>query len=82
MAEPIETLTQQFIHKATDPFGLAILTGMTSSSFWLFGNLGLVLDGLLPATINESERARKGISETSALKMWEWMFHRAKVRFL
>jgi len=80
MAEPIQTLTQQLIHRATDPFGLAILTGMTSSSYWLFGSLGLAIHGTLPATINESERARKGISDASALKMWEWMFHRAKVR--
>jgi hypothetical protein len=81
MAEPIETLTQQLIYRATDPFCLALLTGTTSSSFFLFGTLGLAVDGVLPATITESERAEKGISDISALKMWEWVFHRAKVRF-
>lgn len=80
MTEPIQTLAQQLIHRATDPFGLAILTGVTSSSFWLFGSLGLAINGLLPATITQSERAKRGVSETSALKMWEWMFNRAKVR--
>jgi len=82
MAEPIETLAQQLIHRATDPFGLAILTGVTSSSFWLFGSLGLAIDGLLPATVTQSERAKRGVSETSALKMWEWMFNRARVHFV
>jgi len=81
MAEPIETLTQQLIHRATDPFSLAILTGVTSSSFWLFGSLGLVINGPMPATVTQSARAKKDISETSALKMWEWVFNRAKVRF-
>ena len=81
MAEPTESLTQQLIHSATDPFSLAILTGVASSSFFFFGNLGLVLDGILPATITEFERAKIGLSDTSALKMWEWMYYRAKVRF-
>ena len=81
MAEPIETIIQQLIHRATDPFSFAILVGVASSSFFFFGNLGLALDGILPATITESERARKGISDASALKMWEWMYHRGKVRF-
>jgi len=80
MAEPIQTLAQQLIHRAIDPFGLAILTGVTSSSFWLFGSLGLAIDGLLPATITQSERAKRGVSETSALKMWEWIFNRTRVR--
>ena len=81
MAEPTETITQQLIHRATDPFSLAILVGVASSSFFFFGNLGLALDGILPATITESERARERISDASALKMWEWMYHRGKVRF-
>lgn len=80
MAEPIEILTQQLIHHATDPFSLAILTGATSSSFNFFGNLVLALNGVTPAISTELERTRKGISDTSALKMWEWVFHRAKVR--
>lgn len=81
MAGPVESLTQQLIHRTADPSNLAILTGVTSSSFWLFGNLGIALDGVLPATTTESERAKKGISDASALKLWEWMFHRAKVSF-
>ncbi|KAF9646087.1 hypothetical protein BDM02DRAFT_3130630 [Thelephora ganbajun] len=81
MAEPIETLTQQLIRRATDPFGLAILTGMASSSFWLFGSLGISIDGAFPAIVTESERAKKGISDASALKLWEWVFHRAKKHF-
>jgi len=81
MAEPIESLTQQLIHRVTNPFSLAILAGVTSSSFYFFGNLGLALNGTLQATITESERTRKGISNISALKMWEWMYNRAKVRF-
>ena len=81
MAEPVKTLAQQLIHRATDPFGLAILTGVASSSFWLFGSLGLAIDGLMPAVSTQSDRAKKDISETSALKMWEWLFDRAKVRF-
>lgn len=76
-----EALTQQLVHRATDPFGLAILAGVTSSSFWFFGALSLMIDGVLPVTITESERAEKGLSDTSALKMWEWVFHRARVRF-
>jgi len=79
MAEPIESLTEQLIHSATDPFSIAILAGVASSSFFFFGNLGLALDGVLPATITESERTRKGISDISALNMWEWMYNRAKV---
>jgi len=54
---------------------------VTSSSFWFFGSLALTMDGALPATITESERAKRGVSETSALKMWEWMFNRAKIHF-
>ena len=81
MAKPIETLTQQLIHRATDPFSLAILTGVTSSSFFFFGTSGLALHGVVPAIITESERTKKGISDTSALKMWEWAFLRARVRF-
>ena len=81
MTKPIETLTQQLIHRATDPFSLAILTGVTSSSFFFFGSLGLVLHGVGPAIITESERAKKGISIASGLKMWEWAFLRARVRF-
>ena len=81
MAQPIETLTQQLIRRATDPFGLALLTGVTSSSFFFFGATSLALNGALAATITQSERAGKGISDTSALKLWEWVFHRAKVRF-
>jgi len=82
MNEPTKSLPQQLIHSVTDPFSLAILTGVASSSFFFFfGNLGLMLDGIIPATITESERARKGISDVSALKMWEWMYYRAKVRF-
>ena len=82
MAGPIETLTQQLIRRVTDPSSLALLAGVTSSSFWLFGSLALAMDGALAATVTESERAKKGISETSALKMWEWVFNRAMVRFL
>jgi len=81
MAEQIETLAQQLIHRVTTPFGLAILTGAACSSFSFFGALSLELDGVLPATATESERARKGISDTSALKMWEWMFRRGKKHF-
>lgn len=81
MAEQIETLAQQLIHRVATPFGLAILTGVACSSFTFFGGLSLELDGVLSATATESERARKGISDTSALKMWEWMFRRGKVRF-
>ena len=80
MTGPVESLTQQLVQRVTDPFGLAILTGLASSSFWLFGGLELSLDGPLTATLTESERAKRGISVTSALKMWEWMFNRAKVR--
>ena len=81
MAESVETLTQQIVHRVTDPFGLAILTGVAISSFWFFGTLVLAMDGVLPATITQSERAERGVSETSTLKMWEWASHRAKVRF-
>ena len=79
MSEPLESLTQQLIRRATEPFGLAILTGVTSSSFLFFGALVLTMDGTIPATITASERAKKGISDTSALKMWDWVFHRARV---
>ena len=79
MAHSIESLTQQLAQRATDPFSLAIVTGMTSSSFLLFGGLGLALDGAFPAVITESERVQKGISDTSALKLWAWMFNRARV---
>ena len=82
MAGPVESLTQQLVQRMQDPSSLAILAGVTSSSFWLFASLGLTLDGTLPATISESERAKKGISETSALKLWEWLAHRAKVSSL
>lgn len=81
MTNPVESLTQQLIQRATDPFGLTILTGVASSSFFVFGNLALALDGVFPATVNESERAKKDVSETSALKLFEWMFNRAKVCF-
>lgn len=81
MTKPIETLTQQLIHRATDPFSLAILTGVTSSSFYFFGAFGLALHGIIPAVITESERAQKGISDTSALKTWKWALLRSKVRF-
>ena len=81
MAELTKSLTQRLTYSATDPFSLAILAGVASSSFYFFGNLSLALDGTLPATITESERTRKGISDTSALQMWEWMYNRAKVRF-
>ena len=81
MAGPTESLTQRLIHSATDPFSLAILTGVASSSFFFFGNISLILDGVLPATITESDRDGKGVSDTSALNMWEWMYNRTKVRF-
>lgn len=81
MTQPIETLTQQLIHRATDPFSLALLTGVVSSSFSFFGATGLALNGVVAATITQSERAKKGISDASALKLWEWAFHRGKVRF-
>ena len=81
MAGPTESLTRQLIHSATDPFTVAILAGVSSSSFYFFGNLGLALDGTIPATVTRSERARKGISDTSALNLWEWMYNRGKVRF-
>ena len=81
MAEPIQSLTQRLAYRITDPFILAILTGVAFSSFYFFGNLANALDGTLPATITESERSRKDISDTSALKMWEWMYGHAKVRF-
>lgn len=77
----VESLAQQLVHRTTDPFGLAILTGVASSSFWFFGTFVLSLDGTLPATITELERAKKDISNTSALKLWEWMFYRGMVRF-
>jgi len=81
MAESTESLTQQLIHSATDPFNLAILAGVSSSPFYLFGNVGLALNGILPATITKSEGTRKGTSDTSALNMWEWVFNRSKVMF-
>lgn len=77
-----ETITQHLVRDTTGPFGLAMLTGAISSSFFFFGNLSLAMNGVLPATITESERAKKGISDASALKLWEWMFYRAKVRLL
>lgn len=81
VVQPAGTLTQQLVHRVADPFGLAILAGVTSSSFFLFGGLDLAFNGVLPATITESKRVKMGVSDTSALKMWEWVFHRAKVRF-
>ena len=81
MTGPVESLTQQLVHEATNPFGLAILTGVAASSFWFFGGLALALDGALAATITESERDKRGVSVASALKLWEWMFNRAKVGF-
>ena len=80
MAEPTGSLTKQLIHSATDPFSLAILIGVTSSSFYFFGNLIIALDGALPATITKSERTRRGVSDASALNMWEWTYNRGKVR--
>ena len=82
MAGPVESLTQQLIHRMQDPSSFAILAGVTSSSFWVFASLGITLDGVVPATMSESERAKKGISDASALKLWEWLAHRAKVSSL
>ena len=81
MTEPVQTLTQQLLHRTTDPFTLALLTGAASSSFWFFGALGVSAFGILPATLSESERAKKGVSDASALKLWKWMFDRAVVGF-
>jgi len=82
MAEPTESLlTQQLIHSATDPFRIAILAGVACSSFYFFGILSLALWGIVPATMTESARTRKGVSDASALNMWEWMYHGGKVRF-
>ena len=80
MTEPVQGLTQQLIHHAMDPFGLAIMTGVAATSFWLFGSLSLAIDGAFPAVSTQSERAKRNISETSALKMWEWASTRARVR--
>jgi hypothetical protein len=77
-----QPLTQQLVQRIADPFGLAILTGVASSSFWLFGNIAIALDGILPATSTLSGREKTGVSDASALKLWEWMFHRAKASFL
>ncbi|KAF9789768.1 hypothetical protein BJ322DRAFT_1105630 [Thelephora terrestris] len=82
MAGLVESLTQQLTHRMSDPSILVILTAVTSSSFWLFASLGITLDGVIPATITASERAKRGISDASALKLWEWMFHRAKKHFI
>ena len=79
MAEPTESLTR-LMHFATDPFSLAILAGVTSSSFYFFANVGLALIGIVPAITTKSERTRKDISDTSSLNMWAWMYNRAKVR--
>lgn len=81
MANSVESLTQQLVHRVTEPFGLAILTGLASSSFFFFGGVGLAVDGIIPATSTGSERAKKGLSDPVAMKLWEWMFYRAKVRF-
>lgn len=81
MLGPVEPLTQQLIHRFADPFGLALLTGVTSSSFWIFGNIGIALDGALPATITESERTKVGVSNASALKLWGFMYDRGKKQF-
>ena len=80
MTDPIETLTQHLIRRATEPSSLALLTAVASSSFFFFGNLGLALNGVFPATITKSERTRNGVSEESALKLWEWAYPRARVR--
>ena len=81
MAEPIESLTQQLIdiHRTIDPFSFAVPTRVVSSFF--FGNLGPTMDGIIPATITVSGRVANGIGETSVLKMWEWMYYRARVMF-
>lgn len=79
MSEPVEFLTQKLIHRVADPFGLALLIGVTSSSFWIFANIGIALDGALPATITESERTKMGVSNASTLKLWVFMYDRAKV---
>jgi hypothetical protein len=79
---PVESLTQQLIHRTTDPFSLALLTGVASSSYWLFGSLGIATLGTLPATFTKSDRAKAGVSDTSALKLWEWVFKHAAVSFL
>jgi hypothetical protein len=82
MAQPVETcqtLTQQLIQRATDPFGIVALTGVISSSYSLFGILGFGISGLTPTMITQSERPKNVISETSALKLREWMYYRAVV---
>ena len=81
MTQPLQPLTQQLVQRLVSPFGLAIVTAMASSSFWLFGSLELALDGVVPATATEAERAKKGVSDAAALKLWEWGFPRAKVSF-
>ena len=78
MVEPVESLTKQLVQRITDPFGLAILAGVTSSSFWFFGNFGMALDGIVPAVSTEKERGKKDVTDVSALRLWEWFYNRGK----
>jgi len=70
MAKPTQSLTQQLTHRAANPHP-------DRAPLLVF--LLLQKDGTLPATITESERISNSVSETSASKMWEWMYNRAKV---
>ena len=82
MSQPLQPLTEQLTQRLVNPFGLAIVTAIASSSFWFFGSLELALDGIFPATGTEAERVKKGVSDAAALKLWEWAFPRAKVSLL
>ena len=79
MTQPLTSVTHQLTQRLVSPFGLAIVTGVASSSFRFFGSLELALDGVFPATGTEAERAKKGVSDAAALRLWEWVFYRAKV---
>lgn len=60
-----------------DPLKVSLVTGVVSSSYFIFGNFGAANFGVVPAI-----RDADGVDMSVALKvaLWKWSYERSKVR--
>ncbi len=61
------------------PYAIALGLGLTSSSYFFFGNVATHFYGVGGIVLDPKERAKLGIDTSKAVEMWAWFYETGAV---